>query len=96
MAGFYVSDVTVFDGAKVRRRHGVLVREGSLSQLLGVENQTQLILENASPNLVAEIGALASQKRARLVECGQPRTSLERLFLEATRAPAGSAGREAS
>jgi ABC-2 type transport system ATP-binding protein len=76
--------------------NGVLVREGSLSELLGVENHTQLILENASPNLIGEIGALASQSRARLVECGQPRTSLERLFLEATRSPAGSAGREAS
>jgi ABC-2 type transport system ATP-binding protein len=76
--------------------HGVLVREGSLSELLGVENHTQLTLENASPNLIGEIAALASQKRARLVEYGQPRTSLERLFLEATQNPAGNAGREAS
>src|SRR3954462_14045928 len=68
--------------------NGVLVREGSLSELLGVENQTQLTLENASPALLDEIAALASESSARLVECDQPRTSLERLFLEVTEAPA--------
>jgi hypothetical protein len=31
VAGFYVADVTVFDGAKVRRRHGVLVREDRIA-----------------------------------------------------------------
>ncbi|MFI5393610.1 MAG: amidohydrolase family protein, partial [Myxococcota bacterium] len=31
MAGFYVADVTVFDGAKVRRRHGVLVLEDRIA-----------------------------------------------------------------
>ncbi|MFZ1219867.1 MAG: ABC transporter ATP-binding protein [Chthoniobacterales bacterium] len=73
---------------------GVLVREGSLSELLGIENHTQLVLENASNSLINEIAALASQSKARLIECGQPRTSLERLFLEATRAPTGNHGRE--
>jgi ABC-2 type transport system ATP-binding protein len=67
--------------------NGVLVREGALSDLLGLENQTQLILKNASAELVDEIGALAAQSGARLVERGQPRTSLERLFLEATQPP---------
>jgi ABC-2 type transport system ATP-binding protein len=64
--------------------NGVLVREGALSDLLGVENQTQLILENASAGLVEEIDALAARSGARLLERGTPRTSLERLFLEAT------------
>ena len=31
VAGFYVADVTLFDGAKVRRRHGVLVQEGRIA-----------------------------------------------------------------
>jgi ABC-2 type transport system ATP-binding protein len=66
---------------------GVLVREGALSDLLGVENQTQIILENASAELVDEIGALAARSSARLIERGRPRTSLERLFLEATQPP---------
>jgi ABC-2 type transport system ATP-binding protein len=64
--------------------NGVLVREGALSDLLGVENQTQLILENASAELVGEIDALAARSGARLIQRGRPRTSLERLFLEAT------------
>jgi ABC-2 type transport system ATP-binding protein len=67
--------------------NGGLVREGALSVLLGVENQTQLILENASAELVDEIGTLATRSGARLIECGRPRTSLERLFLEATESP---------
>jgi ABC-2 type transport system ATP-binding protein len=67
--------------------NGVLVREGALSDLLGVENQTQIILENASAEPVDEIGALAARSGARLVERGRPRTSLERLFLDATQSP---------
>lgn len=67
--------------------HGVLVREGALSDLLGIENQMQLILENASDELVDEIEAVASRFGAQVVERGQPRTSLERLFLEATQPP---------
>jgi ABC-2 type transport system ATP-binding protein len=67
--------------------NGLLVREGALSDLLGVENQTQLILENASTELVDEIGALVARSGARIIERGRPRTSLERLFLEETKSP---------
>ncbi|MEY2563926.1 MAG: type transport system ATP-binding protein [Verrucomicrobiota bacterium] len=64
--------------------NGVLVREGALDDLLGIENQTDLLLENASPELVKEIEALAQTSGARVIARGRPRTSLERLFLEAT------------
>jgi ABC-2 type transport system ATP-binding protein len=67
--------------------NGVLVREGALSELLGVENQTQLVLENARPDLLEAIDDLAARSGARVIEHGQPRTSLEQLFLEATEAP---------
>lgn len=66
---------------------GVLVREGALSDLLGIENQTQLILENASDELVEEIEALSARSGSRVIERGKPRTSLERLFLETTEPP---------
>jgi ABC-2 type transport system ATP-binding protein len=66
--------------------NGVLVREGALSELLGAENQTQLILENASPDLLATIDQLAAGSGARVIERTRPRTSLEQLFLEATEA----------
>jgi ABC-2 type transport system ATP-binding protein len=67
--------------------NGVLVREGALSDLLAVENQTGLVLENAAPELIDEIEKLAARSGARLVERRPPRTSLERVFLEATEAP---------
>ena len=64
--------------------NGSLVREGPLRDLLGLENQTQLVFENASPEFVAEVEALAVRAGARVIERGPPRTSLEHLFLEAT------------
>ena len=66
---------------------GVLVREGALDDLLAIENQTEFVLENASAALVNEVENLAAKSGARLIERGRPRTSLERLFLEATEAP---------
>jgi ABC-2 type transport system ATP-binding protein len=67
--------------------NGVLVREGPLSELLGIENQTQFVLENAGPELVDDIAKLAARSGARVIERGPPRTSLEQLFLEATEEP---------
>lgn len=63
---------------------GVLVREGTLGDLLAVQNQTEVVLENASPELLAKVAALASDSGARVVEQRTPQTSLEQLFLEAT------------
>jgi ABC-2 type transport system ATP-binding protein len=64
---------------------GVLVREGRLEELLAVENQTELVLENASDKLVNEIEALAANSGAKFVARRRSTTTLERLFLEATR-----------
>ena len=64
--------------------NGRLVREGPLPELLGLENQTQLVLQDASPQLLAEVEALAARSGARVIERGPPRTWLEQLFLEAT------------
>ena len=65
---------------------GRMVREGRLDELIAVENQTELVLEDASPELLAEIRELIEKKggKGRLVQMGQSRTTLERLFLEAT------------
>ena len=67
--------------------NGVLVREGAVSDLLAIENQTDIVLENASPELLQEIEALTAKSGARLIEQGRSRTSLERLFLDATKPP---------
>jgi ABC-2 type transport system ATP-binding protein len=64
--------------------NGVLVREGPLRELLGVESQTQFVIEGASVALLDEIETLASRRGARLIARGSPRNSLEQLFLEAT------------
>ena len=63
---------------------GVLVREGKLEELIAIENQTELVLENASDSLVHQIDALAEKSGARLIERRRSTTTLERLFLEAT------------
>jgi ABC-2 type transport system ATP-binding protein len=72
--------------------NGVLVREGALGDLLAIENQTDFILENASPELVGEIEALAAKSGARVIARGRSRASLERLFLEATQSSEGPKG----
>ncbi len=64
---------------------GVLVREGSVSELLAIENQTELILENTTPEVLAQIGALLAKSGTRLVAQRPSQTTLEGLFLDATR-----------
>ena len=63
---------------------GVLVREGRLGDLISIENQTELILGNASPELLAEIEASILKANATLVDKRKPQTTLERYFLEVT------------
>jgi ABC-2 type transport system ATP-binding protein len=63
---------------------GILVREGRLDDLISVRNQTELILENAPPELLARIQAEATAAGARLIEQRKPQTTLERFFLEVT------------
>jgi ABC-2 type transport system ATP-binding protein len=65
---------------------GVLVREGQLDELIAIENRSELILENASEALVNEIEKLAANSNAKLIERRRSTTTLERLFLDATRA----------
>ncbi|MGI8820058.1 MAG: ABC transporter ATP-binding protein [Chthoniobacterales bacterium] len=64
--------------------HGVLIREGALAELLAVENQTELLLENAGPDLLREIGTLAERNGARLLEQRPSQRTLERFFIDAT------------
>ena len=75
--------------------NGVLVREGAIDELLGVQNQTELVLENAAPELLAEIAAVAARSGTRVVEQRQPQTTLERLFLDVTDGPVVAKRRDA-
>lgn len=67
--------------------HGVLVREGRVDELLAIENQTELVLENVNPEVLAQIRRLLENTATRLVEERQPQTTLESLFLAATNGP---------
>ena len=64
---------------------GLRVREGRLADLISIESQTELILENASPELLAEIRAAVERSKGRMIEERKPQTTLERYFLEVTR-----------
>jgi ABC-2 type transport system ATP-binding protein len=63
---------------------GVLVREGRLDELISIDNQTELIVENATPELLAELETVISRSSARMIEKRKPQTTLERFFLEVT------------
>jgi ABC-2 type transport system ATP-binding protein len=63
---------------------GVLVREGHLQELIAIENQTELVIADASDNLVNEIESFINRSDAKLIERRKSTTTLERLFLDAT------------
>ena len=63
---------------------GVLVREGRLQELIAIENQTELVIADASDDLVKEIESFIGRSNAKLLELRKSTTTLERLFLEST------------
>ena len=64
---------------------GSLVREGPLEELISIEDQTEIILRNATPGLLDSIRNLTSREEGvQLIRTGNPRTTLERLFLRET------------
>lgn len=64
---------------------GRMVKEGALEDLLAIEDQTELILRDASPELLGKVRELVeAEGRATLVRTGRPRTTLERIFLQET------------
>jgi len=63
---------------------GVLVREGRLQELIAIENQTELVITDASDELIREIESFVNRSSAKVVERRKSTTTLEKLFLEAT------------
>jgi ABC-2 type transport system ATP-binding protein len=63
---------------------GALVREGRLEELIAIENQTELVVANASSGLVDEIESLINRSNAKLIGRRRSTTTLEKLFLDAT------------
>jgi ABC-2 type transport system ATP-binding protein len=64
---------------------GKMVKEGRLEDLIAIEDQTEIIVKDASTALIAEIsGMIERDQVASLVKTGLSRTTLERLFLKET------------
>jgi ABC-2 type transport system ATP-binding protein len=64
---------------------GVLVREGRLQELIAIENQTEFVIADASAQLINEIESFINRSTAKLIERRKSTTTLERLFLDATK-----------
>jgi ABC-2 type transport system ATP-binding protein len=64
---------------------GVLVREGHVQELIAIENQTELVISDASDELIREIESFVHRSSAKLIEQRKSTTTLEKLFLEATK-----------
>ena len=64
---------------------GVLVREGRLEELIAIENQAEFVVANAPAGLAEEIESLINRSNAKLIERRRSTTTLEHLFLDATR-----------
>lgn len=63
--------------------NGKIVKEGSLEDLIAIEDQTEVLLKNAGPRTLARIKALvADSENTEFISMGKPRTTLERLFLD--------------
>jgi ABC-2 type transport system ATP-binding protein len=64
---------------------GKMVKEGKLDDLIAIEDQTEIVVKDASPELLSQITALIEKSDGTtLVRTGKPRTTLERLFLRET------------
>lgn len=65
---------------------GRMIREGRLEDLIAIEDQTEIVLKDANPELLEKISALvAASPGSSMVRTGKPRTTLERLFLREIR-----------
>lgn len=64
---------------------GKMVLEGRVEDMIGIEDQTELIVQHASAELVAQLrDVIAADSRAELLRVARPRTTLESLFLQKT------------
>jgi ABC-2 type transport system ATP-binding protein len=63
---------------------GEMIREGALADLVSVKNQTEFVIENATPEIRSQIEHLLQNSPAKLLTTRQPQRSLESVFLELT------------
>lgn len=63
---------------------GEMIREGFLDDLVRIKNQTEFVVENATPELTSRIQEIVAGSSATLIATRQPERSLESVFLELT------------
>ncbi|HJT81367.1 MAG TPA: ABC transporter ATP-binding protein [Chthoniobacterales bacterium] len=63
---------------------GILVREGRLEDLISRANQTDVVVENASTEMLSALDDVVNRHGGRLVAHRKSTRTLEELFLEAT------------
>lgn len=63
---------------------GEMIREGALADLVSVKNQTEFVIENATPEIRSQIEQLLQNSSAKLLSTRHPQRSLESVFLELT------------
>ncbi len=64
---------------------GKMLREGALNDLIAVQDQQEILVQGASPELLAKVQQIiAADGHAKLLHSGNSRTTLERLYLEVT------------
>lgn len=63
---------------------GDLVREGKLEDLVSIRDQTEYIVQGASPQLAEKIRQAVAETGGSLVEVRNPEQTLEKVFIEAT------------
>lgn len=68
---------------------GRMVLEGRVDELTSIENQTEIILEGATEATLEELDQVVRRTGAKVLRRGRPRTTLEELFLDATRKESG-------
>ena len=65
--------------------HGKMVRQGRLEDLISLTDRTELVIENASPDLLDQLRTIIDVTHGtELISEGNPRTTLEELFLKET------------
>lgn len=62
---------------------GRLVREGRVEDLLAIGDRSEVVVENASAEQLAQLREAAERLGVRIVSSGRAQTTLENLFLEA-------------
>ncbi len=65
---------------------GKMERQGPLEELIAIEDQTQVILKDASPAMLEEIRSVTKKYgEEKLIKMGKPTTTLERMFIDIAR-----------